>query len=49
MSLGENELKDIIENDGKAELVCSFCQTKYVFNEDELRALKGWRRRQMRW
>ena len=35
----ENELKDIIENDGKAELVCSFCQTKYVFNEDELRAL----------
>lgn len=23
----------------KAELVCSFCQTKYVFNEDELRAL----------
>ena len=39
MSLGENELKDIIENDGKAELVCSFCQTKYVFNEDELRAL----------
>jgi len=39
ISLGERELTDIIESDGKAELVCSFCQKKYVFTEDELRAL----------
>ena len=39
ISLGERELTDIIETDGKAELVCSFCQRKYVFTEDELRAL----------
>ena len=39
ISLGEKELTDIIETDGKAELVCSFCQRKYVFTEDELRAL----------
>ena len=39
ISLGERELTDIIETDGKAELVCSFCQKKYVFTEDELRAL----------
>lgn len=39
ISLGESELTDIIETDGKAELVCSFCQKKYVFTEDELRAL----------
>ena len=39
ISLGERELSEIIETDGKAELVCSFCQKKYVFTEDELRAL----------
>lgn len=39
ISLGENELTDIIEKDGRAELVCSFCQTRYVFTESELRAL----------
>ena len=39
ISLGEEELTDIIENEGKAELVCSFCSKRYNFSEEELRAL----------
>ena len=36
MSIGKNELKNIIEEDGKAELVCHFCNKKYQFNKEEL-------------
>ena len=36
MSIGKKELKDIIEEDGKAELVCHFCNKKYQFNKEEL-------------
>lgn len=39
ISIGEVELKDIIEKDGKAELVCHFCNNKYNFNKDELQDL----------
>lgn len=39
ISLGETELTDIIEKEGCAELVCSFCNKHYNFNEEELRAL----------
>lgn len=39
ISLGEKELTDMIETDGCAELICSFCQKKYLFTESELRAL----------
>lgn len=39
ISLGKQELKNIIEEDGKAEIVCHFCNKKYEFNEDELRYL----------
>lgn len=39
VSLGEAELTDIIENDKHAEVVCRFCNTKYQFNEEELKAL----------
>ena len=37
MSIGKKELKDIIEEDGKAELVCHFCNKKYQFNKEELK------------
>ena len=37
ISLGKEELKKIIEEDGKVELVCQFCNKKYKFNEEELR------------
>ena len=36
ISIGKNELKNIIEEDGKAELVCHFCNKKYQFNKEEL-------------
>lgn len=35
-SLTENELKSIIEEDGKAEAGCHFCNKKYVFTKEEL-------------
>ena len=35
-SIGKKELKNIIEEDGKAELVCHFCNKKYQFNKQEL-------------
>jgi molecular chaperone Hsp33 len=39
ISLGKEELSDIIENDGEAELVCSFCSRRYHFDKEELTAL----------
>jgi molecular chaperone Hsp33 len=39
ISLGREEIEDIIEKDRQAEAVCRFCRTKYLFSEDELRAL----------
>lgn len=39
ISLGEKELNDIIEKDKKAELICHFCNKKYLFTEKELRKL----------
>ncbi|MTI65193.1 MAG: Hsp33 family molecular chaperone HslO [Firmicutes bacterium] len=39
ISLGEKEIKEIIQEDEKAELVCHFCNTKYNFKKDELQEL----------
>lgn len=39
ISLGEAELADILQTEQKAELTCHFCNTKYQFNEDDLRRL----------
>ena len=36
MTVGKEELEDIIEKEGKAELVCHFCNKKYQFNKEEL-------------
>lgn len=36
MSLGKDEISDIIEEDGQAEVVCHFCNSKYQFNKEEL-------------
>lgn len=35
-TIGKEELKDIIETDGKAEIVCHFCNKKYHFSKQEL-------------
>ncbi len=39
ISMGHEELSDIIEKDGQAELTCRFCDKKYRFSKDELTAL----------
>ncbi len=39
ISLGKEELTKIIEEDGKAEVVCHFCNNKYNFNKNELLSL----------
>lgn len=39
ISLGKQELQDIIDEDGHAEIVCHFCGEKYDFNADELSEL----------
>ena len=35
-SIGFDELKDILDVDKKAEITCNFCNTKYVFDENDL-------------
>ena len=39
LTLGKEELARLIEEDGKAELCCHFCEKKYRYNKDELNAL----------
>jgi molecular chaperone Hsp33 len=39
VSLGREELSDMIERDGKAELTCRFCNKKYDFTREELEEL----------
>jgi len=39
ISLGRDELTDMIEKDGGAEITCQFCPKVYRFNAEELRTL----------
>jgi len=39
ISLGEQELQDIIQQQGKAELKCHFCSEQYEFSGEELEKL----------
>lgn len=39
MTIGKKDLKEIIEEDGQAELQCHFCLKKYSFNRDELQQI----------
>lgn len=39
ISLGKDELKDIIDKDHEIDCTCNFCLEKYHFNEDELNEL----------
>ncbi|MBE6022031.1 MAG: Hsp33 family molecular chaperone HslO [Cellulosilyticum sp.] len=36
ISVGKKDLHEIAEEDGQAELVCPFCNDKYLFNKEEL-------------
>ena len=39
ISLGEEELNDMIEKDHKAEVKCHFCNTVYTFDAEEMKRL----------
>ena len=41
ISLGAQELDNIINTDGHAEIVCNFCKKAYNFSKDDLEKLKG--------
>lgn len=41
ISLPHSDIDEIIEKDGKAEMVCSFCNKKYNFTKEELTAIKS--------
>ncbi|MBR5315530.1 MAG: Hsp33 family molecular chaperone HslO [Firmicutes bacterium] len=36
MTIGERDLRTLIEEDGQAELVCQFCESKYFFDKEHL-------------
>lgn len=36
LTIGKDELQDMMETDGKAELVCHFCNKKYQFSKQDL-------------
>lgn len=38
-TIGKEELQNIVETDGKAEIVCHFCNTKYEFSEEDLKEI----------
>lgn len=40
VTLGEEELSDIIEKDGQAEVFCHFCNTRYEFTKKELEEIQ---------
>ncbi|KPV56010.1 heat shock protein Hsp33 [Paenibacillus sp. A3] len=39
ISLGRHELQQILDEDGKAEIVCHFCNEAYRFNREDLEAI----------
>ena len=39
ITIGKEDLEEIIEEDKRAELVCQFCNKKYEFNEIELKEI----------
>ena len=36
MTIGKKDLREIIDEDGQAELVCQFCEKKYFFDKAHL-------------
>ncbi|PWI58463.1 Hsp33 family molecular chaperone HslO [Sulfoacidibacillus thermotolerans] len=40
LSLGKQELTEILEEQGQAELICHFCNAKYLFDHEELMHLR---------
>lgn len=40
-TLGKTEIENIIEEDGKAEIICHFCNKRYNFTKEELEEIKN--------
>ncbi|WP_174734834.1 Hsp33 family molecular chaperone HslO [Mesobacillus harenae] len=40
ISLGSDEIRDMIETDGKAEAQCHFCNETYIYSKEELEELE---------
>lgn len=38
-AIGRDDLREIIEEDGQAELQCHFCRSKYMFNREQLQEI----------
>ena len=41
ITLGEEELYDTVEKEGKIEVCCHFCDKKYVYYKEDVDALLG--------
>ena len=41
VSLGKDEIDQMIEEGGNAEIVCHFCNKKYNFSKEELIELRN--------
>ena len=41
ITLGEKELYDTVENEGKIEICCHFCDKKYVYYKNDVDELLG--------
>ena len=39
-TLGKEEIRDIIETDGKAEVVCHYCRKEYIYSKDDLEKIE---------
>jgi molecular chaperone Hsp33 len=39
ISLGKEEIKSMLEQEGRAEVTCHFCNKKYVFDADDLKKI----------
>jgi molecular chaperone Hsp33 len=39
VTLGKEQITELIEEDGKAEIQCQFCNKKYNFNKEELKEI----------
>ena len=36
MTIGKDDIKKILEEDGHSEMVCHFCNKKYEFSREDL-------------
>jgi molecular chaperone Hsp33 len=39
MSIGAKDLKQLIDEDGQAEIICHFCLEEYLFEREKLESL----------